>query len=167
MRKTVDTSLTLEQLEGVWGEIDAAPTNLVKRCILASKIPLRELTSEHLRLLIGQRFSLNYLMPIALQLLEAYPLLAGDLYEGDLLNNVLNLDWKEQDVQRYLPRVIAVAKLAHLQMMNEVTKDILGGYTPDQLGLSREAYEQTNRKAIANLKGEPWNSLVNFLEVHG
>ena len=39
--------------------------------------------------MIGQQFSLEHLMPIALELLEKEPLAEGDFYPGDLLCNVL------------------------------------------------------------------------------
>jgi hypothetical protein len=167
MKAPVDTSLTLEQIEGSWGDLETAPTDLVKRCILASKVPLRDLTSEHLRLLIGQQFSLEYLLPMALPLLEAYPLLEGDLYEGDVLQNVLTLDWHDTKIQQYLPRVVAMAKAAHLQMMREATEDLLQGNTPEGLGLSEHAHEQIKRRAVQNISIAPWDALVNFLEIHG
>jgi len=39
--------------------------------------------------MIGQQISLEYLMPIALKVLEEEPLAEGDFYPGDLLCNVL------------------------------------------------------------------------------
>lgn len=39
--------------------------------------------------MIGQEFSLNYLLPIALDVLKTSPLAEGDYYEGDLLVAVL------------------------------------------------------------------------------
>ena len=167
MTTPFDTSLSLEQLEGSWGDIETAPTSLVRRCITASKVPLRDLTSEHLRLLIGQEFSLNYLLPLALPLLEKSPLLAGDLYEGDLLNSVLALDWQEPTISQYLPNVIAVAKAAHLQMMADATNDLLQGSTPEELGLSEDAMKGIRRRAIESITLAPWRQLVDFLEVHG
>lgn len=41
--------------------------------------------------MIGQQFSLEHLLPIALQLLEKEPLAAGDFYPGDLLCSVLKV----------------------------------------------------------------------------
>jgi hypothetical protein len=53
--------------------------------------PVGQLSSGELRLLIGQEIGLSYLVPVALDLLEAEPLAEGDFYPGDLLNSVLSL----------------------------------------------------------------------------
>jgi hypothetical protein len=167
MSKPYYQSLSLEQLEGSWGNPDTAPTSLVRRCITASKVALRDLTTEQLRLLIGQKFSLSYLVPLALPLLEICPLLAGDLYEGDLLNNMLALDWQEPTISEYLPRVVDVAKAAHLQMMSDAIEDLLHGCTPEELGLSEDALKSIRRRAIETITIAPWNELMEFLETHG
>jgi hypothetical protein len=52
-------------------------------------VPLKELRIEDIRLLIGQSLGLEFLVPIALDHLEAHPLAAGDFYPGDLLKNVM------------------------------------------------------------------------------
>jgi hypothetical protein len=164
----INTSLSLEQLEGQsWGDIATAPTDMVRRCIMLSKRPLKELTAGDLRLLIGQQFSLIYLLPLALRLLETYPLLEGELYEGDLLNIVLILHWSDPNIREHLPRVTAIAKRAHLQMMHEATEDLLRGSTPADFGLTDSAYDAVKRKAVESIVIAPWDTLVNFLEVHG
>lgn len=164
----INTSLSLEQLEGQsWGDIATAPTNMVRRCIMLSRTPLKELTAGDLRLLIGQQFSLIYLLPLALRLLETYPLLAGELYKGDVLNNVLTLDWSDPSIREHLPRVVAIAKRAHLQMMDDATEILLHGHTPEEFGLTDSAYDAVKRKAIESIVIAPWDALVNFLEIHG
>jgi contact-dependent growth inhibition (CDI) system CdiI-like immunity protein len=52
-------------------------------------LPLKQLRIEDIRLLIGQSLGLEFLVPIALDHLEAHPLAAGDFYPGDLLKNVM------------------------------------------------------------------------------
>ena len=52
--------------------------------------PLRDLTDEELRLAISQKMGLRFLMPLAVERLEADPLVAGDMYEGALLGVVLS-----------------------------------------------------------------------------
>jgi hypothetical protein len=47
------------------------------------------LTDEDLRLAIGQDVGTGFLLPLAIERLRANPLASGDMYEGDLLNNVL------------------------------------------------------------------------------
>ncbi|XZF14710.1 contact-dependent growth inhibition system immunity protein [Chitinophagaceae bacterium MMS25-I14] len=83
---------TLEQLENsYWNDTDF-PSNLVRRCHEYRKIPVDQLTTEQLRLLIGQNKGVQYIMPFALRQLEENILISGDFYEGDLLKAVLSVD---------------------------------------------------------------------------
>lgn len=80
---------TLEQLEhDRWGEPNF-DSFLVKRTHALRKIPLNKFTIEDLRLMIGQSFSLDYLMPLALDVLMENVMAEGDYYPGDLLQSVL------------------------------------------------------------------------------
>jgi hypothetical protein len=84
---------SLEELENQdWGDPTTAPTNLVKRCIELSKVPIDRFTISDLRLMIGQQFGLPFLIPIALEKLHDDIFVEADFYEGDLLTNVLNVE---------------------------------------------------------------------------
>ena len=90
--KGIDRTKTLQQLEGQdWGEC-TFDSQLVATCHRLRQKPLDEFTVEDLRILIGQKISLPYLIPIALEQLEVDPLVAGDYYAGDLLAMVLLVD---------------------------------------------------------------------------
>lgn len=82
---------TLQELEkGEWD--DPVPEwNLVARCYAAARVPLKDLSVENLRLLIGQTCSLDYLVPLAIDRLTEEPWASGDYYDGDLLQNVLSV----------------------------------------------------------------------------
>ncbi|MFI5129797.1 MAG: contact-dependent growth inhibition system immunity protein [Chitinophagales bacterium] len=83
---------TLEQLENeVWGE-PGYPSHLVITVHKLRKKPLEDFTIEDLRIVIGQSFSLEYLIPIAIEKLQVNILAEGDMYDGDLLNSVLSAD---------------------------------------------------------------------------
>ena len=83
---------TLEQLEGeVWEDINY-PTNLVKTIYLLRKKILKDFSVEDLRIVIGQSFSLPYLIPLAIEKLNQNILAEGDYFEGDLLKSVLDSD---------------------------------------------------------------------------
>ena len=69
-----------------------APTNMVKRCLELCKVPLDQFSFEDLRLMIGQDFSLRYLIPLAIEHLKRDIFVEGDLFPGDLLKNVLSVD---------------------------------------------------------------------------
>lgn len=62
---------------------------LVKRCSQLVKIPLSDFTIEDLRIMIGQGFALNYLILLALEILQENILAEGDYCPGDLLKNVI------------------------------------------------------------------------------
>jgi CDI immunity proteins len=84
-----DSAATLEELDGDdWGE-PPYPSHLVTTCHRLRRKPLREFTTEDLRIMIGQKFSLTYLMPLAIDVLERDPLAHGDMEDGDLLRSVM------------------------------------------------------------------------------
>jgi hypothetical protein len=80
--------LTLTQLEkDDWGP-PPYDSFLVTECHRLRHVPLRDLTVEHLRMLVGQGISLKYTVPLALEHLSVDPMVSGDLYPGDLLKAV-------------------------------------------------------------------------------
>ncbi|MGC4102129.1 contact-dependent growth inhibition system immunity protein [Ferruginibacter sp.] len=82
---------TLEDLENdYWGEIEY-PTNLVRRCFELREIPLRDFRIEDLRIMISQQIGLDYLVPLALEVLTKDLFAEGDLFEGDLLKSTLRI----------------------------------------------------------------------------
>jgi hypothetical protein len=86
---TIDRTKSIEELEAsVWPH-DPYPSRLVQECQRIRKVSLASLSVEHLRMLIGQKIALQYLVPIALEHLHANPLCSGDFYTGDLLVNLL------------------------------------------------------------------------------
>ena len=92
---------TLEKLENnSWGNVTEASTNLIKRCIELTKIPLDRFTAGDLRIMKGQGFGLTYLIPLAIEMLKENIFIYADFYEGDLLNNVLAIEtnfWNENE----------------------------------------------------------------------
>lgn len=93
-----DTNRTLQELEGEgWGPSEWE-SSLVLRCMALRQKPLKDFTAGDLCLMIGQRISLPYLVPLALDLLLNNPYVEGDLYPGDLLTSVLSVGrlwWNE------------------------------------------------------------------------
>jgi len=83
---------SLQNLEKMAVEDPAtAPTRLVRRCLELLKVPLNEFNTEDMRLMIGQEFSLLYLVPLAIEKLTDDLFAEGDLYPGDLLAVVLKI----------------------------------------------------------------------------
>ena len=89
---------TLEFLEkDFWGKPNYN-SHLVTRCHELRKIPLDSFTTEDLRIMIGQQIGLDYLIPLALEVLTINLFAEGDFFEGDLLKNVLAIEtnfWNE------------------------------------------------------------------------
>jgi hypothetical protein len=76
---------TLDELEGVeWGS-PMYDSSLVANVHRLRRVPLKQYRLEDLRLMIGQQVGVEYLVPRALDHLEAHPLASGDFYPGDVL----------------------------------------------------------------------------------
>jgi hypothetical protein len=76
---------TLNELEGVEPGSPPYLSTLVLTCHQLRTKPIGEFSPEDLRVMIGQRIGLAYLLPLALERLEGNPWTSGDLYPGDLL----------------------------------------------------------------------------------
>jgi len=83
---------TLTNLEKEkWNSSDF-DTRLITRLNQLRDIPLDDFTTEDLRIMIGQQMSLPYLIPLAIETLSINLFAEGDLFEGDLLKNVLCIE---------------------------------------------------------------------------
>ena len=88
---------SLEDLENRNSDLSELDSYVIVTCNKAIKKPLCELTYEEIRLMIGQKMGLRYLLPMALDILENDPLVEVTFYEGDLLNELLRLDISDWD----------------------------------------------------------------------
>lgn len=106
------TGRTLEEIEAQpWGDPPTDASYLVARSYALRRVPLVELGTEDLRILLGQSIGAPTLVPIALRVLADDPLAEGDFYPGDLLAAVLRLDdayWIAYPEQRN--QLIAIAR---------------------------------------------------------
>jgi hypothetical protein len=105
--------LSLQQIEkDDWGEPDF-DSYLVRTVHALRRKPVGELTTEDLRIMLGQQVGVAILTPYALDVLERDPLAEGDFYPGDLLKSVVTLPvdhWREHADQAVrLDGVIAAA----------------------------------------------------------
>jgi hypothetical protein len=107
MKTNFDRRKSLQDLESEdWGEPNYN-SYLVQTCHRLRRVPLTEFTTEDLRIMIGQKISLLFLVPIALEQLEEDPLAEGKCCPGDLLSVVLSIPepfwsthWNMRDVLR-------------------------------------------------------------------
>ncbi len=119
--------LTLSEIEGQdWGDPSSGETGLISNVMRWRRTPLCELGTEGLRELIGQQVSLEYLVPRAIAVLEQNPRAGGDLYPGDVLSSVLNVNrsyWSTHPDQWFRVERI-VASLDDAGMDVDLTADI-------------------------------------------
>lgn len=123
-----DTTKSLEQLENdKWAkpDYDSYLVNTVHR--LRQK-PLKDFSVEDLRIMIGQQIGLEYLIPLAIKVLEDNPYAEGDYYPGDLLKNVLAVNprfWN--DHPRFLKEMERVISLTQtlLSQIDQQTRQVV------------------------------------------
>ncbi len=110
--------LSLEEIENDrWGDAPPGATRLVAAVHALRRAPVRTLSAEDLRLLIGQQVGLQVLLPDALARLERNPLVEADLYPGDLLSAALRLPtsfWATHEAQRAQMRSVVEQAVAAL-----------------------------------------------------
>lgn len=82
---------TIEQVDGPWPEPGVSATRLARTVHRLRKVPVQNLTTEDLRVLVGQRVSLGIVIPRVLEDLMRNPLASGDFYPGDLLVATLRI----------------------------------------------------------------------------
>ena len=115
---------TLDELEEVeWGP-PQYDTALVTNAHRLRRVPLKQFRIEDLRLMIGQKVGLEYLIPIALDHLEANPLAEGDCYPGDLLAAVARVPdgfWRDRGA--LVPRVVSAIDGAVVCLRGEDERD--------------------------------------------
>lgn len=90
----------------------------------AIRKPLKELSNEEIRLLIGQKIGLKYLIPMALHILDENILIDCHYYNGDLLEALLELnkdDWKNNDIKKFIS--IINKSFKELEKLRDETKD--------------------------------------------
>ena len=126
---------TLDELEGVEYGPPAYGSSVVTNVHRLRRVPLNQYRLEDLRLMIGQQNGVDYLVPRALDHLEADPLAAGDHYPGDLLSAVARLPnrfWRAHTP--LIPRVIGVIDVALARVQEADTVEAL----PEELRAARE-----------------------------
>ena len=84
---------SIENLEkDFWGQPPKASTPLVNKVHELRTIQIEKLEPKDIRLLIGQNVGLKYLIPLALDILRDNLFVDAELYDGDLLKTVMNVN---------------------------------------------------------------------------
>jgi len=87
-------------------------TTLIRVCCnLYNTKKLKDYTIEDIRTMVGQDIGVELLMPLAIEELELNIFAEGDMYPGDLIRSISNIDsnyWKENREQKY--KVLSLIK---------------------------------------------------------
>lgn len=118
---------TIENLEKkVWPTLQGETSYLITTCNALRKKPLEDFTTEDLRIMIGQEIGLFFLIPLAIETLKDNLFAEGDMYEGDLLKNVLCVEtnfWDEnKNYWQELNEIIKNRRHEIKEMKFDVTK---------------------------------------------
>jgi len=103
---------------------------MIQKCLALRRKPVTDFSKEDLRLAIGQRMGLKFLIPLAMRDLNQNPFSEGDLFPGDLLQSVLRVpleSWGETEELRALSmQLSAIARrfLVSAAEIDEETKEI-------------------------------------------
>lgn len=122
---------SIEELENDYWEDSDFNSYVVETTQNARKKPVSQLSDEEIRLLIGQKIGLKYLIPIALSLISKDLLVEVTFYKGDLLSQLLKLsynDWEhnEEDL-KYFQKIIN-DNLTLIQSCDEISNDLIAKY---------------------------------------
>ena len=140
--KQFDRSKSIQQLEGDDWDEPTFHAHLVRECHRLRRVPLCDFTAENLRIMIGQNIGLEYLVPLALERLQAEPYAEGDLYPGDLLVNVLRSDmefWQRRPELRQ--QLVAIAERA-----TGPSKILPANVDETEVGYIADAYAEFKRQ---------------------
>lgn len=98
---------TLEELSGISLDEPRLNSYVVRTASRVSKKPIGKISAEEIRLLIGQRIGVKYLLHRAVLILENNPLIETGYFEGDLMMALLELEpeaWSENELDYSLFR---------------------------------------------------------------
>lgn len=119
---------SIEELENDYWEDSDFGSYVVQISQRARKKPLSQLSKEEIRLLIGQKIGLRYLIPIALSILREDPLVEVSYFEGDLLLQLLHLseeDWKHNEGDLESFQSLISENLSLIRSCSEIPNDCL------------------------------------------
>lgn len=127
----IDNEMSIEELEqDFWGE-PSFSSYVVTTCHKARQKSIKDLSYEEIRCLIGQKIGLRFVLSVAIDILQANPLIDVIYYEGDLLLAVLRLDlddWKyNQDELKTFISILQENR-SKIENFEEVSNELVNKY---------------------------------------
>lgn len=126
----VRSNKSIEELENDYWEDSDFDSYVVQTCQKARKKPISKLSDEEIRLLIGQKIGLKYLIPIALSIVKENLFVEITFFEGDLLVQLLRLlysDWKENKEELESFKIIVNENLEEMKARREKENELIDG----------------------------------------
>lgn len=127
----IDINKSIEELENdYWGE-PTFDSYVTATCHKARQKPIKWLSSEEIRCLIGQKIGLKFLLPIAVDILKNEPLIDVTYFKGDLLLTLLSLDinnWEHNQNELKCFIVILQNNRLQIEMCEEIASDLIEKY---------------------------------------
>ena len=127
----IDNNKSIEELENdYWGD-PTFNSYVITTCHKARQKPLKLLSNEEIRCLIGQKIGLKFLLPIAIDILKNTPFIDVTYFEGDLLLTVLRLDiedWNQNPNELNHFMVILQSNRLQIEMCSEISNELIEKY---------------------------------------
>lgn len=123
-----DLNKSLQDLENSDWKRPKSDSPLENKCLQIRRVPLKELKGSDLLRLISQDIGIEYLIPVAIELLRVDPLADRDVYPGCLLGALLETSYKYWDKNPNLRE--EVEKMYNKILINEkndedIRKDVV------------------------------------------
>ena len=127
----IDTNKSIEELENdYWGD-PALDSYVITTCHKARQKPIRSLSNEEIRCLIGQKTVIKYLLSIAVGIVKKEPLIDITLFEGDLLLNLLRLDisdWEYNPNELQIFITIIFDNRSQIEISEDIPSELIEKY---------------------------------------
>ena len=127
----MDINKSIEELENdYWGEL-TFDSYIITTCHKARQKPIKSLSNEEIRCLIGQKIGLRFLLPIAVNILKNEPLIDITYFEGDLLLTLLRLDtsdWEDNQNELQLFNIVIQDNRLQIEKCKEIQSELVEKY---------------------------------------
>ena len=127
----MDINKSIEELENDYWDEPTFNSYVIITCHKARQKPLKFLSNEEIRCLIGQKIGLRFILPIAVDILKNEPLIDITYFEGDLLLTLLRLDikdWKHNQNERKHFIAIIQSNRSLIEKCEEITSRLIEKY---------------------------------------
>ena len=127
----IDINKSIEELENdYWGD-PALDSYVITTCHKARQKPIRSLSNEEIRCLIGQKTGIKYLLPIAVGIVKKEPFIDITLFEGDLLLNLVRLDisdWEYNPNELQIFITIIFDNRSQIEISEDIPSELIETY---------------------------------------